>query len=164
MNGNLVDIVIANYARSHKPTAVDVTVSNPMLDTYRERAMLDAHAVLAKRDEEKTKKHGPGSEALGRAFIAAVFTTFGGFGGRDFRALLKEEFDQLRFDECHGGGTGYAATRRKARATERLAAALHRGSARMASELTTGAHVERTQCAPALAQPARQASGDAGGV
>jgi len=164
MNGNLVDIVIANYARSHKPTAIDVTVSNPMLDTYRERAMLDAHAVLSKRDEEKTKKHGPGSEALGRTFIAAVFTTFGGFGGRGFRALLKEEFDKLRFDECHGGGTGYAAARRKTRATERLAAALHRGSARMASELPTGAHVERMQCAPALPQPARQASGDAGGV
>ena len=71
---------------------------------------------------------------------------------------------QLRFDECHGGGTGYAAARRKAKATERLAAALHRGSARMASELPTGAHVERMQCAPALPQPARQASGDAGGV
>ena len=78
-------------------------------------------------------------------FIAAVFATFGGFGGRAiFRSLLKEEFGKLRFDECHGveeRATGYAAARRKARATERLAAALHRGSARMARELTTGAHV-----------------------
>ena len=83
---------------------------------------------------------------------------------RDHASKVMMRYRMRRFDECHGGGTGYAATRRKARATERLAAALHRGSARMASELTTGAHVERTQCAPALPQPARQASGDAGGV
>jgi len=151
--GNLVDIVIANYARSHKPIAVDVTVSNPMLATYISLALEDARAVINKRDKEKSKKHGPGSEALGRDFLAAVFTTFGGFGGQAFRTLLKDEFERLRFEECHGGGTGYLTARRKARTTERLAAALHRGSARMASELTAGTQLQMIQPAPAPPPP-----------
>ena len=72
---NLVDVIAYNHARSDKPTAIDVTVSYPMLPTYIAAALKDAEAIINKRDKEKTDKHGPGCEAQHRDFMAAVYTT-----------------------------------------------------------------------------------------
>ena len=160
LNGNLVDVIAYNHARSSKPTAIDVTVSNPMLPTYIAAALKDAEAIISKRDKGKTDKHGPGCEAQQRDFMSAVYTTFGGYGAKPFISLLEAEYKQLFEEAQDGGGTGYREAMKKARALQHLAAVLHRGSARMASQLTTGEEFEDGPAPPVPPPPMRGPSRD----
>ena len=78
-SGTKVDLVLSSFASEH-PTAIDFTVSCPLLPTYAAAAALDAHAIIAARAAEKTAKHASGSAARGRLFLPWVITTFGGIG------------------------------------------------------------------------------------
>ena len=78
-SGTKVDLVLSSFASEH-PTAIDFTVSCPLLPTYAAAAALDAHAIITARAAEKTAKHASGSAARGRLFLPWVITTFGGIG------------------------------------------------------------------------------------
>ena len=67
-------------ALAEQPTAIDFTVSCPLLPTYLAAAVHDANAIIASRAAEKSAKHAAGSAARNRLFIAWVITTFGGMG------------------------------------------------------------------------------------
>ena len=82
--GEEVDIIAYAWFRSANPTAIDVTVSNPMLPSYIAAAVKDAFAIFRTREKEKNTKHGPGSESMDRDFAALVFSTFGGMRGGAF--------------------------------------------------------------------------------
>ena len=127
-----------------------------MLPTYIAAALKDAEAIINKRDKEKTDKHGPGCEAQHRDFMSAVYTTFGGYGAKPFLNLLEAEYKLLIEEAQDGGGTGYREAMKKARALQHLAAVLHRGSARMASQLTTGEEFEDGPAPPAPIRPQAQ--------
>ena len=138
--GEQVDIVARAWWRSARPLAIDVTVSNPMLPTYIKNAVDDARSVLRLRSKHKHDKHGPGCEAMERDFASAVYSTFGGYytSRRDLSGTLDNIFKESIAADKAAGGTGWAPAQRKLRARESIAAALHRGSATMASLLPTG--------------------------
>ena len=92
--------------------------------------------------------------------MSAVYTTFGGYGAKPFLSLLEAEYKLLIEEAQDGGGTGYREAMKKARALQHLAAVLHRGSARMASELTTGEEFEDGPAPPASIRPQRNRSHD----
>ena len=74
-----VDLVLSSFASEHS-TAIDFTVSCPLLPSYATAAADDAHAIITARAAEKTAKHASGSAARGRLFLPWVITTFGGIG------------------------------------------------------------------------------------
>ena len=77
--GTCGDEIAQNTASEHS-TAIDFTISCPLLPSYAAAAALDAHAIITARAAEKTAKHAPGSAARGRLFLPWVITTFGGIG------------------------------------------------------------------------------------
>ena len=74
-----VDLVLTS-ALAEQPIAIDFTVSCPLLSSYLSAAVIDPHAIIAKRADEKTAKHAAGSAARNRLFLPWVITTFGGMG------------------------------------------------------------------------------------
>jgi len=78
-SGTKVDLVLSSFASEHS-TAIDFTISCPLLPSYAAAAALDAHAIITARAAEKTAKHASGSAARGRLFLPWVITTFGGIG------------------------------------------------------------------------------------
>ena len=67
-------------ALSELATAIDFTVTCPLLPSYLTTAIADPQAVIALRAHQKTAKHASGSAARGRAFLPWVLTTFGAMG------------------------------------------------------------------------------------
>ena len=61
-------------------TAVDATVSCPLLPSHVTAAASSAAHLFATRDREKNAKHLAGCVELERAFLAIVFSTLGGIG------------------------------------------------------------------------------------
>ena len=57
-------------------TAVDVTVSCPLLPTYVVASSASASTLFVARSAEKEAKHLPGCVELHRAFLAIVFSSF----------------------------------------------------------------------------------------
>ena len=136
--GQKVDVIASSWRRAPQPWAIDVTVSCPMLPTYIQGAQHDAKDVMRRRDKEKTDKHGPGCEALGRTFAAAVYSTFGGVYGKEWLKLFDQIFhDNIQADKL-AGGTGWRPAQDKVQAREQIITTLMRGSAAMASQLTRG--------------------------
>ena len=74
-----VDLLLTS-ALVEQPTAIDFTVSCPLLPSYLAAAVHDALAIITARAEEKTAKHAAGSAARNRIFLPWVLTTFGGMG------------------------------------------------------------------------------------
>ena len=54
-------------------------------------------------------KHGTGCAALGRDFLASVFTTFGGLGPQPIRDLLTTEYSHFAAALIAAGSSGYDA-------------------------------------------------------
>jgi hypothetical protein len=77
--GTKVDLVLSSALAEH-PTAIDFTVSCPLLPSYLAAAVANPHAIVTARAAEKIAKHAAGSEHRGRLFLPWVFTTFGGIG------------------------------------------------------------------------------------
>ena len=109
-----------------------------MLPTYIQAAQHDAKDVMRRRDKEKTDKHGPGCESLGRTFAAAVYSTFGGVYGKEWLKLFDQIFHEKIQADKLAGGTGWRPAQDKVQAREQISATLMRGSAAMASQLTQG--------------------------
>jgi hypothetical protein len=74
-----VDLLLTS-ALAEQDTAIDFTVSCPLLPTYLPTAVRDPTDIIQRRAAEKTSKHGPGSAARDRLFLPWVLTTFGGMG------------------------------------------------------------------------------------
>ena len=72
--------MVFNSAVDEHPTAIDFTVSCPLLPSYIAAAVSDASAIFTQRAAEKTKKHADGSAHRGRVFLPWVITTFFGIG------------------------------------------------------------------------------------
>ena len=79
-SGKKVDIVVTDYRLFPPITALDATVSCPMLPTYSATASADHRTLFLARAAEKVAKHLPGCAALGRSFLPIVFSTLGGVG------------------------------------------------------------------------------------
>ena len=93
--------------------------------------------------------------------VASIFCEVGGVGW--VSGVYTQRSASLAH-EAHakdgGGGTSYREAMEKARALLHLAAVLHRGSARMASQLTTGEEFEDGPAPPAPIRPQRNRSHD----
>jgi len=74
-----VDLVLTS-AIAELATAIDFTVSCPLLPSYLAAAITDASAIITTRADEKISKHAAGSAARNRLFLPWVITTFGGMG------------------------------------------------------------------------------------
>ena len=75
----IVTLIFSSPLDEHD-TAIDFTVSCPLLPSYISEAISDGNAIFATRALEKTKKHAAGSAHRGRHFLPFVITTFGGIG------------------------------------------------------------------------------------
>ena len=146
-SGTKVDLVLSSFASEH-PTAIDFTVSCPLLPTYAAAAALDAHAIITARAAEKTAKHASGSAARGRLFLPWVITTFGGIGPAaiwhfiDSIYATSSSLANLNLTSAH------AVAIRKAHFLASLQAVLIRSSFAM---LTL--HTAAPTAAPSTAQP-----------
>ena len=78
-SGTKVDLVLHSALAEH-PTAIDFTVSCPLLPSYLPAATTDPHAILTSRAADKTAKHAKGSADRNRTFLPFVITTFGAIG------------------------------------------------------------------------------------
>ena len=75
-----VDLVISLFSTYPPVTAIDITVSCPLLPAYSGAAANDAAALFATRAREKNNKHLAGCVAQERTFLAVVFSSLGGLG------------------------------------------------------------------------------------
>ena len=67
LHSTKVDLVITAYDRSPSVTAIDVTISCPLLPTHSPAAAVSAAHLFDCRALEKNNKHLAGSIAQGRA-------------------------------------------------------------------------------------------------
>ena len=102
-----VDVVITSYDLHPPVTAIDSTVSCPMLPTYVAAAALSASTLFTTRSEEKIEKHLPGCVDLGRHFIALVFSSLGGIGPASAIDYIDSIFAPALASELLAGGTGH---------------------------------------------------------
>ena len=117
-------------------TAVDATVSCPLLPTYSAAAPTSASALFSVRAAEKEAKHLPGCVELGRAFLAIVFSTLGGIGPPSACTWLDSLFHVAYTAEYLRGGTGQQTAHQRLIFYQSLHAALARSCADMVSSLT----------------------------
>ena len=75
-----VDLVISLFSTYPPVTAVDITVSCPLVPAYSAAAAHDAAALFATRAREKNIKHLGGCIHQERTFLPVVFSTLGGLG------------------------------------------------------------------------------------
>ena len=153
-SGTKVDIVVTTFHLPPYVTAIDVTVSCPLLPTYVVSAALDASALFDKRAAEKDAKHLPGCVDLGRAFLPFVTTTLLGIGPRTAREWLDSLFSDLFVQEIAGGGTGSDAAHRRLLFVQSLQASATRATSRMAVTLLHAARADGCAAAAAAAAAA----------
>ena len=84
------------------------------------------HALFDARADEKDNKHMEGCVDAGRAFLAIVFTTFGGIGPQRARDYLDGFFARAYREERAAGGTGSDTNHQRLLFYQRLQAALVR--------------------------------------
>ena len=144
-SGTKVDLVLSSFASEH-PTAIDFTVSCPLLPTYAAAAALDAHAIITARAAEKTAKHASGSAARGRLFLPWVITTFGGIGPASIWHFIDSIYATSSSLANLNLTSAHAVAIRKAHFLASLQAALIRSSFAMLTLHTT---------APTTATPTR---------
>ena len=142
-SGTKVDLVLSSFASEHS-TAIDFTVSCPLLPTYAAAAALDAHAIIAARAAEKTAKHASGSAARGRLFLPWVITTFGGIGPTTIWHFIDSIYATSSSLANLNRTSAHAVATRKAHFLASLHAALIRSSHAMLTLHTA---------APTTAQP-----------
>ena len=158
-SGTKVDIVVTTFHLPPYVTAIDVTVSCPLLPSYVVSAALDASALFDARAAEKDAKHLPGCVDLGRAFLPFVTTTLLGIGPRTVREWLDSLFSDLFVQEIASGGTGSDAAHRRLLFIQSLQASATRATSRMAITLLDAARADgRAAAAVAVDAPASAAA------
>ena len=135
-SGTKVDIVITSHHRAPYVTALDVTVSCPLLPSHVAAAAASAEALFTARAAEKNAKHLPGCIDLDRFFLPVVFTTLLGIGPRESREYLDSLFSPLYVAELTAGGTGHEAHHRRLLFLQSLQASAVRATAHMAVALS----------------------------
>ena len=96
LHATKVDLVITAYDRSPSVTAIDVTISCPLLPTYSPAAgATNVAHIFDLRAFEKNDRHLAGSMAQGRTFLPIVFTTLGGIGPPEAVHYLDALFSRL---------------------------------------------------------------------
>ena len=135
-SGTKVDMVFTSYHLHPFITAVDPTVSCPLLPSHLAAAAASASTIFTTRAAEKDAKHLPGCVDLGRAFLAIVWTTYGGIGPPAACDWLDSIFAASYTAEYLSGGTGQDTSHRRLVFYQSLHAALVRGCADMVEHLT----------------------------
>ena len=134
--GTKVDVVVTVHHRAPYVTAIDVTVSCPLLPSHVVAAAADAAALFTARAAEKNAKHLPGCVDLGRFFLPIVFTTLLGVGPRESREYIDGLFSPLYVAELAAGGSGHDAHHRRLIFIQSLQASLVRSTTQMATTLS----------------------------
>ena len=129
-------MVFTSYHLHPFITAVDPTVSCPLLPSHLAAAAASASTIFTTRAAEKDAKHLPGCVDLGRAFLAIVWTTYGGIGPPAACDWLDSIFAASYTAEYLSGGTGQDTSHRRLVFYQSLHAALVRGCADMVEHLT----------------------------
>lgn len=154
-SGTKVDLVFTSFDLLPYTTAVDVTVSCPLLPTYVVASSASASTLFVARSAEKEAKHLPGCVELHRAFLAIVFSSFGGIGPPPACEWLDSLFHAAFTTEYLGGGTGSRTAHRRLIFHQSLQATLARACADMLTHLTpTTATLSATAAPPAPDSPA----------
>ena len=138
-------MLLSSFASEHS-TAIDFTVSCPLLPSYATAAADDAHAIITARAAEKTAKHASGSAARGRLFLPWVITTFGGDGPASIWHFVDSIYATSSSLANLNLTSAHAVATRKAHFLASLQAALTRSSFAMLTLHTA---------APTTAQPTR---------
>ena len=135
-SGTKVDIVITSHHRAPYVTALDVTVSCPLLLSHVAAAAADVEKLFTARAAEKNAKHLPGCIDLDRYFLPVVFTTLLGIGPRESREYLDSLFSPLYVAELIAGGTGHEAHHRRLLFLQSLQASAVRATTNMSITLS----------------------------
>ena len=77
-----VDLLLTSLTADPPITALDITVSCPLLPSYVSACAASASRIISLRASEKIRHHLPGCLQLGRAFLPIVCTTVGAVGPR----------------------------------------------------------------------------------
>ena len=134
-----MDLVVTDYSRHPNTTAIDITVSCPMLQSHAAAAARDAAALFAARAAEKNNKHLAGSIAQERAFLPIVFSTLGGIGPPEALHYLDAFFAESYAAERAATGTTRHTAHLRTSFLQSLLATLTSATADMASRLTHAA-------------------------
>ena len=98
---------------SHRDDGVDITVGCPACDSYVcDAAVTSADHVTDRLELGKNSKHAAACDAVGLRFVAAAFTTLGGWG-RTARKQLHTLYAKKKKAEKRAGGTGWDTIRWK---------------------------------------------------
>ena len=138
-SGKKVDIVVTAYDAVPPITAIDVTVSCALLDSYVSDASKDGNLIFAVRAKEKNEKHLAGCVDLERAFLPIVFTTHLGIGPSSAREWLDSLFTRSYLDEIAAGGSGCTTAHRRLIFYQSLQTVLVRVTTDMIQHLTSRA-------------------------
>ena len=149
-----VDLVITTYRQYPPTTAIDVTISCPLLPSHLSDAAARADALFETRAAEKNAKHLPGCVALERVFMPVVFSSLGGLGPPEAAHYLDSLFVDSYADELLRTGTTRHTAHLRTLFLQSLLASLASSAADMASALTSGAANQPATAPPAASPPA----------
>ena len=123
-SGKRVDARCSNSTASHRDDGVDITVGCPACDSYVcDAAVTNADHVTDRLEHGKHGKHAAACDAVGLRFVAAAFTTLGGWG-RTARKHLHTLYAKKKKEEKKAGGTGWDTIRWKQDLLERTCVAM----------------------------------------
>ena len=154
LHSTKVDLVITAYDRSPSVTAIDVTISCPLLPTYSSSAATSAAHIFDARALEKNNKHLAGSIAQGRTFLPIVFTTLGGIGPPEAVHYLDALFSDSYASELAATGSTRNTAHARRLFYQSLLATLTKATADMASALTIAAFEASAADASSATNPA----------
>ena len=141
-SGTKVDLVITRYSIYPPVTAIDVTVSCPLVPTYAPAAANDTAALFTARSADKYNKHLAGCIAQERTFLPVVFSTLGGLGPPESAHYLDSLFSEVYAAELAATGTTRRTSHLRTLFLQSLLASLTAATADMASSLTRDASLD----------------------
>ena len=128
-DGKKIDLVVTLYNLSPPSTAIDVTISIPLLSSHVNAAAVSASTLFTDRAAEKDAKHLPGCIELGRGFLPIVLSSFGGIGPISAREWIDSLYHPSAATERRGGGTGSRTAHRRQLLLQSIQATLARSLA-----------------------------------
>ena len=155
-----VDLVISLFSTYPPVTAVDITVSCPLVPAYSAAAAHDAAALFATRAREKNIKHLDGCIAQERTFLPVVLSTLGGIGPPESVHYLDSFFSEAYAAERAATGSTRRTNHLRTLFYQSLLTTLTAASADMAAALTHGAAAAAATVAAAAVADDPAAPGD----
>ena len=108
-----IDLNLTCYAFQPPTTSFDITVSCPLLPSYRAAATLSSSAIFDTRHAEKAAAHLHGLTAQGRAYHTLCLTTLNGIGPDPVFAYVDQVFLRSASRETAAGGSPHDAMHRR---------------------------------------------------